>query len=256
MNLYSKSMEEKPFTRMDPAMWGMILGKSGKLPGTLAPEIIELAKEKQMEFYTDDPQALYPDVLPQFIAEMEKNGWDRGQDDEELFEFAMHEKQYREYKSGQAKEQFNKDLLERMEKAAQAGQPVKFISAADKRAILHPNAEPLEATLSGKVMWELDFNEDSKAPALGTLYKEGDVVCYLQTPHGIEPIRAYTTCRVVSVEKEQGTTAVKGDALCWVEKAEAPASSPNSPVASSPKKADTEVIAGSDSKWKMTKNHK
>jgi pyruvate carboxylase subunit B len=29
MNLYSKSMEEKPFTRMDPAMWGMILGKSG-----------------------------------------------------------------------------------------------------------------------------------------------------------------------------------------------------------------------------------
>ena len=168
----------------------------------------------------------------------------------------MHEKQYREYKSGQAKEQFNKDLLERMEKAAQAGQPVKFISAADKRAILHPNAEPLEATLSGKVMWELDFNEDSKAPALGILYKEGDVVCYLQTPHGIEPIRAYTTCRVVSVEKEQGTTAVKGDALCWVEKAEAPASSPNSPVASSPKKADTEVIAGSDSKWKMTKNHK
>jgi pyruvate carboxylase subunit B len=168
----------------------------------------------------------------------------------------MHEKQYREYKSGQAKEQFNKDLFERMEKAAQAGQPVKFLSAADKRAILHPNAEPLEASLSGKLMWELDFNEDSHAPALGTFYKKGDVVCYLQTPHGIEPIRAFEHCRVVSIEKEQGATAVKGDALCWVEKADAPASSPDSPLASSPKKADTEVIAGSDSKWKMTKNHK
>ena len=117
MNLFSRSMGEKDFTRMDPAMWGMILGKSGKLPGTLAPEIIELAKEKGMEFYTGDPQALYPDVLPQYIAEMEKLGWDRGQDDEELFEFAMHDKQYREFKSGLAKEQFNKDLAERMQKA-------------------------------------------------------------------------------------------------------------------------------------------
>jgi pyruvate carboxylase subunit B len=266
MNLYSKSMDEKPFTRMDPAMWGMILGKSGKLPGTLAPEIIELAKEKQMEFYTDDPQALYPDVLPQFIAEMEKNGWDRGQDDEELFEFAMHEKQYREYKSGQAKEQFNKDLFERMEKAAQTGQPVKFLTAADKRAILHPNAEPLEATLSGKVMWELDFNEDSKAPALGTFYKQGDVVCYLQTPHGIEPIRAFEHCRVVSIEKEQGATAVKGDALCWVEKADLveevvenvkdAAKKVKDAIKEAVKKADTEIIEGNKSNWKMTKNHK
>ncbi len=52
---------------------------------------------------------------------MEELGWDRGQDDEELFEFAMHEKQYREYKSGQAKEQFNNDLIERMKKA---GKPI------------------------------------------------------------------------------------------------------------------------------------
>ena len=76
-----------------------------------------MAKEKGFEFYTDDPQKLYPNVLPQYIKEMEELGWDRGQDDEELFEFAMHDKQYREYKSGQAKEQFNKDLAERMQKA-------------------------------------------------------------------------------------------------------------------------------------------
>ena len=113
MNLFSRSMGEKDFTRMDPAMWGMILGKSGKLPGELAPEIIALAKEKGFEFYTDDPQKLYPDVLPQYIKEMKELGWDRGQDDEELFEFAMHDKQYREYKSGLAKEQFLKDLAKR-----------------------------------------------------------------------------------------------------------------------------------------------
>ena len=120
MNLFSRSMGEKDFTRMDPAMWGMILGKSGKLPGELAPEIIELAKEKGFEFYTDDPQKLYPNVLPQYIKEMKELGWERGQDDEELFEFAMHDKQYREYKSGLAKEQFNKDLAERKMKAGKA----------------------------------------------------------------------------------------------------------------------------------------
>ena len=48
---------------------------------------------------------------------MKELGWDKGQDDEELFEFAMHEKQYREFKSGQAKDQFIKDLTERMDKA-------------------------------------------------------------------------------------------------------------------------------------------
>jgi hypothetical protein len=153
-----------------------------------------------------------------------------------------------------------------MEKAAQAGQPVKFLSAADKRAILHPNAEPLEATLSGKVMWELDFNEDSKAPALGTFFKQGDVICYLQTPHGIEPIRAFEHCRVVSIEKEQGATAVKGDPLCWVEKADLVeevvenvkdvAKKVKKAVKDAVKKADSEIIEGTKSNWKMTKNHK
>lgn len=223
MNLYSKSMDEKPFSRMDPAMWGMILGKSGKLPGKLAPEIIELAKEKGMEFYKGDPQKLYPNELPRFKKEMTELGWDFGPDDEELFEFAMHEKQYREYKSGQAKEQFNKDLLERMEKAAKGGQQVTFISAADKRAILHPNAEAVEAPQNGRVFWELDFNEDSKAPAVGATFKEGAVMAYLQTTHGIEAVNAPMDCKIAGIEAEQGKMIAKGQPIAWVEKAVIPA---------------------------------
>ena len=255
MNLFSRSMGEKDFTRMDPAMWGMILGKSGKLPGELAPEIIELAKEKGYEFYTDDPQKLYPDVLPHYIEEMEKLGWDRGQDDEELFEFAMHEKQYREYKSGLAKEQFNKDLLERMEKAAKGGQQVTFISAADKRAILHPSSEPVEATQAGTVLWELDYNEDSHAPAFGKLYRQGDLVCYLQTQHGIEPLTASQDSRLVAIDKQQGDKAVKGDAICWLEKADIPAE-PNAKAAKAaqPKAADNKPAAAKKSAWKDSMN--
>ncbi len=264
MNLFSRSMGEKPFTRMDPAMWGMILGKSGKLPGELAPEIVELAKEKGMEFYTGDPQALYPDALPQYIEEMNKLGWERGQDDEELFEFAMHEKQYREYKSGQAKEQFNKDLLERMEKAAKGGQQVTFISAADKRAILHPSSEPVEATAAGKVLWELDYNEDGHAPVFGTLFAKGAVVCYLQTQHGIEPIVAADNCRLVAVDKEQGAVATKGDAICWVERADIVdtvkttakkiADKVKETIQDAIRQPDTTVVPPTKSKWKDSMN--
>ena len=110
---------------------------------------------------------------------------------------------------------------------------------------------------------ELDFNEDSKAPALGTFYKQGDVVCYLQTPHGIEPIRAFEHCRIVAIDKEQGATAVKGDALCWVEKADlveeiitdvkGTAKKVKDAIKDAVKKADDQVIEAPKSKWKFTK---
>ncbi len=219
MNLFSKSMDEKAFSRMDPAMWGMILGKSGKLPGTLAPEIVELAKEKGFEFYTDDPQALYPDELPRFIKEMEEKGWDRGQDDEELFEFAMHEKQYREFKSGQAKAQFNKDLLERMEKAQAKGGEVKHFTAADKRAILHPDAEPIEATASGRVIWDLDYIDKSVNVPQGKAFKKGEWICAIQTNNGyVQNIESFMDGRIAGVEKGQGELVNKGEVIAWIEK--------------------------------------
>jgi len=250
MNLYSRSMGEPAFTRMDPAMWGMILGKSRKLPGQLAPEIIKLAEEKGFEFYTGDPQALYPNVLPDYIKQMEELGWDRGQDDEELFEFAMHEKQYREYKSGQAKEQFNKDLLERMEKAAKGGQQIVFLSDADKRAILHPNSEPLEVPANGKLLWELDFNADSAAPVFGATFRQGATVAYLETQSGVEPLVAPYDLMLVNIQKQQGDKVVKGETVAWFEKAELPAE----PKKAAPKKkaADTKV----DEKKSATKWNK
>lgn len=110
-NLLTMEQGKGRYKMMDDAVWGMILGKSGKVPGEIAPELIELAKEQKREFVTADPHTFYPDALDDFIQEMETNGWDRGQDDEELFELAMHPEQYRNYKSGKAKENFENDLL-------------------------------------------------------------------------------------------------------------------------------------------------
>ncbi len=110
LNILQLTKGEERYSMIDNNTWDMILGKSGTLPGPLAPEIIELAKKMGKEFYTGVPQDGYPDVLDKYRKEMIENNWDFGQDDEELFEFAMHEAQYRDYKSGAAKTHFEQEV--------------------------------------------------------------------------------------------------------------------------------------------------
>lgn len=66
MNLLNVLNGKPRWTTIDKDTWNMILGRMGQLPGKLAPEIIDLAKEKGMEFYTGNPQDMYPDELPKF----------------------------------------------------------------------------------------------------------------------------------------------------------------------------------------------
>ncbi len=110
MNVIQLEKGRERWSMIADNIWDMMLGKSGKLPGELAPELVKLAKEQGREFYTGVPQDLYPDALDDFRLEMKKNNWELGEDDEELFELAMHPEQYRAYKSGDAKRDFEEDL--------------------------------------------------------------------------------------------------------------------------------------------------
>ena len=214
MNVMAMIKGQPRWGMIDKNSWDMILGKAGKLPGKLAPEIIELAKKNNYEFFEGNPQDNYPDELPKFIKEMEELGWERGQDDEELFEFAMHEKQYRDFKSGVAKERFDKELEAAIkEKYAQSE-----IQIPDIRALKYPNAEPIVSTASGRLMWELDFNEVSVEPPHGRHFKKFDLICAIQTNYGIEPIGSFCDGRIVGVEKKQGELVRKGEALAFIEK--------------------------------------
>lgn len=217
MNLYSLSKGDARYENsIDPAAWGMILGKAGQLPGELAPEIVELAKKKGLEFFEGNPQDNYPDELPRFRKEMEENGWDLGPDEEELFEFAMHEKQYREYKSGEAKRRFNQELEEKMKaKFSQGGADVKI---PDLRALRHPNAEPVVAPVGGRILWDIDFNDKSTTPAVGTSYKEGDIIAQIQAPYGQEPVVALWPGKIVEAVAPQGKLVEKGETIAFIEK--------------------------------------
>ena len=216
MNLLTESMGKPRYSMMDPSIWGMILGKSGKLPGEVAPEIIALAKEKGFEFTTADPQSNYPDDLPRFIEEMEKNGWERGEDDEELFEFAMHESQYRDYKSGVAKERFLKDLQAAKDKEMQKN----GMSLEEVAAYKHAEADAITAPENGTVMWEINGDADgtkSIAPMVGKQYKEGDRFCYLQNQFGqVMEIPAALGGKLVEVCANQGNKVCKGDTIAYI----------------------------------------
>ena len=132
MNVLQLEKGKERWSMIADNIWDMILGKSGKLPGEPAPEILEMAKKQGREFYSGDPQELYPDKLDQFRAEMKQHNWPLGEDDEELFELAMHPEQYRAYKSGEAKKAFEADLAK---KKAEKDNPAVAVSPAAPAAM-------------------------------------------------------------------------------------------------------------------------
>ncbi len=116
MNVIQMTKGKERWSMLDENTWGMILGKSGSLPGELAPEILKMAKDQNREFFTGNPQDLYPDQLDHYREHMKENGWETGKDDEELLEYAMHPQQYKAFKSGEAKIKFKADLASRKSK--------------------------------------------------------------------------------------------------------------------------------------------
>ncbi|EFI72757.1 MULTISPECIES: oxaloacetate decarboxylase [Segatella] len=216
-NLLTLEQGKGRYVMMDDSVWGMILGKSGKVPGEIAPEIKELAKEKGYEFTDVDPHTLLPNALDDFKKEMDENGWDYGQDNEELWELAMHPEQYRNYKSGQAK----KNMLADLQKAKDAKLGAK-VSVEEATAFKHAVADPIVAPVKGQIFWE--FQGDAEAapavePFIGKEYKEGEAFCYILTSWGeFETIPAAMGGKLVEINAKQGAKIRKGDVIAYIQR--------------------------------------
>ena len=224
-------------------IWNMLLGKSGKLPGTVAPELVALAKEQGREFFTGNPQDEYPDALDSFRKEMKDNGWDFGQDDEELFELAMHPQQYRLYKSGQAKKDFEADLAKRKaEKNAPKGgasfnfpqtvtvdvngvkyavtigandgstQPAAVQGGAVSAAIGAPGeGQELTAPLEGK--FYLVKGQGEIPVKVGDTVKKGQRVCYIEAMKTFNAIAAENDGVITQICFKSGDSVSEDDVL-------------------------------------------
>ncbi len=217
MNLLTIEQGKGRFVMMDEAMWGMILGKSGKIPGTIDPELVALAEKQGREFTDADPHTLLPNALDDFRKEMDENGWEYGQDDEELFELAMHPEQYRNYKSGQAKKNFLADL-----QAAKDAKMGSKLTPEQVAAFKHAKADAIVAPVKGQVFWE--FQGDGEAapavePFIGKEYQEGDVFCYILTSWGeFVAVPAALGGKLVEIGAKQGSKVGKGDVVAYIER--------------------------------------
>lgn len=217
LNLLTMAQGKGRFVMMDDSMWGMILGKSGKIPGTIDQELVELAEKQGRQFTDADPHTLIPDALEGFKKEMQDNNWDFGQDDEELFELAMHPEQYRDYKSGMAK----KRMLADLQKAKDAKLGAK-LTPEEVSAFKHAKADAIVSPFKGQVFFDFEGSSECVPclePYIGQHYKEGETFCYIQTPWGLfEPVPAALGGKLVEIAARQGSRVNRGDVIAYIER--------------------------------------
>ncbi len=239
MNVMAMEKGKERWGMIADDIWDMILGKAGKLPGKLAPEIIEKAEREGRKFFTGNPQDNYPDALDKFRALMKEKKWELGQDDEELFEYAMHPAQYEAYKNGKAKEDFLEDVKKRhAEKEFTPEEPkapkiltinvngqsykvtvaygevdaATLAPADDKvQTAITSDGKDVTAPLEGKFF--LTKTAQETPLKVGDTVKTGDILCYIEAMKTYNAIRAEFDGTVTAICANTGDTIAEDDVI-------------------------------------------
>lgn len=236
MNVVQMEKGKERWSMIADDIWDMILGKAGKLPGEVAPEIKKLAEEQGRKFVDDNPQDNYPDALDLYRGKMQEKGWELGQDDEELFEYAMHPAQYEAFKSGKAKADFIADLEKRKaekNKVSAVAPEVIMVTvngesykvniaygdvpiqanAAQVSAIPAASGEvkEVQAPLEGKFF--LNKSAGDTEVKVGNMVKKGDVVCYIEAMKTYNAIRSEFEGKILEICVRPGDSVFEDDVL-------------------------------------------
>ncbi|MBR4651220.1 MAG: oxaloacetate decarboxylase [Prevotella sp.] len=254
MNVIQMEKGKERWSMIAENIWDMILGKAGKLPGEVDQLFKDMAKEEGRKFLETNPQDNYPDELETYRLKMTQAGWELGEDNEELFEYAMHPQQYEAYKSGAAKAAFEKDLAERKEKkqAHEHGQgnmkkhmpkqvtvnvkgqnylvsisydgtlpepaetkPVEVAKVAEPVApVVAGEGLEILAPLEGKAYLVQSSSETPKK--VGDHVEEGEVICYIEAMKVFNRIKAEKTGTIVSIAFTSGDSVEEDDVLMTI----------------------------------------
>ena len=257
MNVMQMEKGKERWSMIADDIWDMLLGKAGRLPGELAPELVEKAKAEGRQFFTGNPQDNYPNALDKYRKLMNEKQWDTGQDDEELFEYAMHPAQYEAYRSGKAKVDFKVDVAKRKaekEKAAKPttevalpttpqtmsvnvnGQNYRVVVAFGEKAAAEaqattvatpqaaPAAAPAAASGEGKeVLSPLEgkfflVKSASDTPVkVGDAVKKGDVICYIEAMKTYNAVRAEEDGTITAICANPGDAVSEDDVLMKIQ---------------------------------------
>ena len=252
MNVMQKLKGKERWSMIADDIWDMLLGKAGRLPGPLAPELIEKAKAEGRKFFEGDPQENYPNSLDKYRKLMNERQWEVGEDDEELFEYAMHPAQYESYRSGKAKVDFLIDVAHRRAVASgeskAASQPAAATAAlptTPQTLTIDVNGQPYRVTvafgdtagavantvaapasapagdgqellspLEGKFF--LVKNTSDTPVKVGDIVKKGQTVCYVEAMKTYNAISAENDGVITAICFASGDTVSEDDVLMTI----------------------------------------
>ncbi len=257
MNVMQMEKGKERWSMIADDIWDMLLGKAGRLPGELAPELVEKAKAEGRRFFTGNPQDNYPNALDKYRKLMNEKQWETGEDDEELFEYAMHPAQYEAYRSGKAKVDFKVDVAKRKAEKAKAAKPTAQVALpttpqtmsvnvngqnyrvvvafgenaaaeAQATAVAAPQAAPTAAPAAtsgeGKeVLSPLEgkfflVKSASDTPVkVGDAVKKGDVICYIEAMKTYNAVRAEEDGTVTAICANPGDAVSEDDVLMKIQ---------------------------------------
>ena len=253
MNVMQMEKGKARWSMIADDIWDMILGKAGRLPGPLAPEIIEKAKAEGREFFEGNPQDNYPDSLDKYRKIMNERQWEVGEDEEELFEFAMHPAQYEAYRSGKAKVEFKADVARRKKEKEKEEHPTTTAKidmpttpqvmtidvngqsyrvtvafgetsntpAANAAPAAAPQAAPagegkeVLSPLEGKFF--MVKNASETPVKVGDVVKEGDVLCYVEAMKTYNAVRAEFGGTITAICLSSGDAVSEDDVLMTIQ---------------------------------------
>lgn len=250
MNVIQLEKGKERWSMIADDIWDMILGKAGRLPGTLAPEIVAKAEAEGRQFFTGNPQDNYPDALDNYRQMMKEKQWETGEDDEELFEYAMHPSQYEAYRSGKAKADFEADVAKRREaqkpkadsalampttpqtmtvdvngqqyrvtvafgdvpqNVISASAPVASAPAPVSASGANGQGTEILSPLEGK--FYLIKNASDTPVKIGDAVKAGQVLCYVEAMKTYNAVRAETDGTVAAICLNSGDSVAEDDVI-------------------------------------------
>ena len=223
MNVMQMEKGKERWSMIADDIWDMILGKAGQLPGPLAPEIIEKAKAEGRKFYEGNPQDNYPDALDKYRKLMNERHWEVGEDEEELFEYAMHPAQYEAYRSGKAKVEFKADVAKRRAEKENAGKPAPAAQVAATLA-MPTTPQVMTVDVNGQAYRvTVSFGENGAAPepkpAAAAAAPSPAVSAKAGGQEVLSPLEGkfFLVKNASETPIKVGDAVKKGDILCYIE---------------------------------------
>ena len=222
MNVMQMEKGKERWSMIADDIWDMLLGKAGRLPGPLAPELIEKAKAEGHKFFEGNPQDNYPNALDKYRKLMNEKQWEVGEDDEELFEYAMHPAQYEAYRSGKAKVEFKADVAKRKAEKEKAANPAPVATATVSPLPTTPQVMTVDVNGQAYRV-TVAFGESNttapNAPAASTPVAPATPAQGGEGKEVLSPLEGkfFLVKNASETPVQVGDTVKEGDVLCYVE---------------------------------------